>query len=236
VKTQSWPSKAKKFASLAAAGAGAVSLTASKAEASIILSPDLNVTIGFTGSSVGRGVHTAASHFFNTFASGPSFGFKAIETGNGSLYGRRLEAAGNAAFETVASIITPFPADAVMNSLSGSGKLIAARHWSNVSSSVSGAGFPFNDAFYLFRFDNGGVKYGWLEASLALSFLPNADPAAGPSLTVIRYAFDNTGNSIAAGQTDLATPEPASLAETGIGALLLGAEGLRRWRKARKAA
>jgi len=63
--------------------------------------------------------------------------------------------------------------------------------------------------------------------------------ADGPSVTVVSYGFDNTGAAIAAGDTDgqtARTPEPSSIAESGLAALILGAEGLRRWRKARWAA
>ncbi len=65
----------------------------------------------------------------------------------------------------------------------------------------------------------------------------NAAASFGPNLTIIRYAFDSTGAVLAAGATaSLPSPEPSTLDETGIAALILGADGLRRWRRARNRA
>jgi hypothetical protein len=93
----------------------------------------------------------------------------------------------------------------------------------------------FIDKYALFTFPNGPTTlYGWVELSLSIedSFGPNGTPDLG----VIAWAWDDTGRSLAAGDTTPATPEPATEVMTGLAALALGAEGLRRWRKARKAA
>jgi hypothetical protein len=52
----------------------------------------------------------------------------------------------------------------------------------------------------------------------------------------VSWAYDTSGAQIAAGQLESAVPEPDAFALTGLGALALGAAGLRRWRAARKAA
>jgi hypothetical protein len=81
------------------------------------------------------------------------------------------------------------------------------------------------------------MEYGWVEASMTVTRTINNTSSFGPNLTIIQYAFDNTGAVLAAGATSNApSPEPSTLAESGIAALILGAEGLRRWRKARKTA
>lgn len=62
----------------------------------------------------------------------------------------------------------------------------------------------------------------------------SGEPSNGPNLIIEQYAFDNA--PIAAGEGELSPEEPPSIAESGLAALILGAERLRRWRKAHKAA
>jgi hypothetical protein len=52
-----------------------------------------------------------------------------------------------------------------------------------------------------------------------------------PDVTLIDWAYDTSGAQIPAGDTG--TPEPSTLALSGLAALALGAKGLRRWRAAR---
>lgn len=79
-----------------------------------------------------------------------------------------------------------------------------------------------------FRFTNeatGAVNYGWAQLSLSSTY--NGQPR-----TVLGYAYENTGLAIAAG----VVPEPGTTAMLGLGALSLGAAGVRRWRKAKQVA
>jgi len=69
---------------------------------------------------------------------------------------------------------------------------------------------------------------------LSVTNSPFPAAADGPAITIVQYAFDNSGVEITAGE-GAATPEPSSIAERGLAALILGAEGLRRGRKARNA-
>ena len=64
----------------------------------------------------------------------------------------------------------------------------------------------------------------------------NLAVAYGLILRVGVFSLRNTCQVLAAGDTTVPTPEPATEVTTGLAALALGAEGLRRWRKARKAA
>jgi len=226
----------KKLASLTAVGAGALALTAGKAEAStIVYSNVLDQTIGF-----GSNPHQAE---FNTFTGigGPSFAFKTATTRNLNHYSRTLKAtAGSAAifgFALTAAHDThfrTFPAGAVWshNSVGGGGtRVFANRAWGSGSTHVFGN--AFTDRYLLFEFETSGVvKYGWAEASLQLIDANSSAAADGPNLTLIRYAYDSDGALLAAGDTG-ALPEPSTLAQSGIAALLLGAEGLRRWRRRR---
>jgi hypothetical protein len=75
-----------------------------------------------------------------------------------------------------------------------------------------------------FRFDAGngiGTTYGWAEATLSSG-------GTRGLLTIGDWAYTDDGSSIAVG----AIPEPSSYA-LGLGALALGAAGVRRWRKAK---
>ena len=80
-----------------------------------------------------------------------------------------------------------------------------------------------------FRFNPSGteVLYGWANVTLT-------DGGSYGTFVINEWAYDDSGSSIQAGQTS-AVPEPATYA-LGLGALALGAAGLRRWRKQKKAA
>jgi hypothetical protein len=65
------------------------------------------------------------------------------------------------------------------------------------------------------------VRYGWIDFGVA-----NAT-ATVPVVTIFRYAFDDTGLPIPMA----AIPEPAPTTLLALGALALGAKGLRSWRR-----
>ncbi len=69
------------------------------------------------------------------------------------------------------------------------------------------------------------LRYGWIDLSLI-----NANGAI-PELTIFRYAYDDTGAPI----PTAVVPEPGPLAILALGALALGAKGLRTWRRERVA-
>ena len=88
----------------------------------------------------------------------------------------------------------------------------------------------FDNMYMLFKFKDNSlpgspVRYAWLNYSVA-----NAN-GVPPTVTIFRYAYDDSGAFIAAG----VVPEPASLSLLALGALTLGAKGLRSWRRNRPA-
>ncbi len=89
---------------------------------------------------------------------------------------------------------------------------------------LSTANFPnYNDKYALFRFDVGGqADYGWLELSVG--------GGQYPFVNVLGYAYQTNGEPIKAGDA----PEPQHL-PAALGALALGAIGLKEWRKKRNA-
>ena len=91
---------------------------------------------------------------------------------------------------------------------------------------VGQSGWEIGDTGYFgFRFTNaGGVHYGWGELTFT-----GSPSGAGFTLNEAWYN-DVVGESIIVGAT--AVPEPETVA-LGLGALALGAAGLRRWRKSK---
>jgi len=78
----------------------------------------------------------------------------------------------------------------------------------------------------------GGTRYGWIEVGLNISNIsPGSPRIGGPNVTIYGYAYDNTGVQPTMGQRPV--PEPSSAALLVIGALTLGARGLRDWRRDR---
>lgn len=95
----------------------------------------------------------------------------------------------------------------------------------------------FSDLFAQFQFNFGGhPNFGWVELSLQNPDVFGYGHSFGPNLTVLGWAFDPTGASVAAGDlppVPSSAPEPGSFAMTGLAALALGAVGVRRWKAAR---
>jgi hypothetical protein len=235
-------SKARQLASITAVGASAIALGGKAEAASIVVSSILDTTIGFTNNLPdGCCRQEIASHIFTTFASGPAFKFLAssLENPGNHTYMRQLQ------MGRLGSHSTTFGAKS-----GGADHVFAAgAAWASVTQSnfafqvgqrTFGAvahtnGLPaFTDQYFLFEFSGTSFnEYGWIEATMSVANSTSNLASDGPNITIIQYAFDNSGAVITAGEGT--TPEPSSIAESGLAALILGAEGLRRWRKARKA-
>ncbi len=134
------------------------------------------------------------------------------------------------------SFLTPMDGGGVLaNTASPSGQAVAL-----AAGALIGADSPYRvgaaiasnfrvtgTEFLGLRFVNdttGAINYGWVE------FTTTGD--TGFPATINRFAYENTGASILAGQS-AAVPEPGTVAA--LGAFGVGAAGLRAWRRRKKA-
>jgi hypothetical protein len=111
---------------------------------------------------------------------------------------------------------------------------LADRQWGD---NATTHGLPAGTGFYeLFRFSSGGqTEYGWVQYNVQMTQANSSAASNGPNITIVQFAWETTPDTpIGAGATGTASvPEPAPLAETALGVLVLGAAALRRWRKSK---
>ncbi|WOO42192.1 hypothetical protein [Rubellicoccus peritrichatus] len=82
--------------------------------------------------------------------------------------------------------------------------------------------FPGGTGYIGFTFNPSGVDlFGWAHITMVTGTVPL------PIVTIHEWAYQDNGDSIQVG----AIPEPSGNALIGLGVLVLGAVGLRRWRK-----
>jgi hypothetical protein len=238
----------KKMASLSALGAGALVFGAGRAEAAIIYSGSLDAHVGFTSGNpnyVSPGLGPLSA----------TFSFATLAGTYGKSHHRAIAAYGCGCLVLAAlgGQLDIFNAGAVWTAglSAGTAMLVGGRVWGTgyytpASATVPtpytfftafGEG-PFDHQYSLFAFTPDGINtlYGWIQLSYSVSGQFGPDAIFGPELTIHDWAYDDTGAPIAAGQTvDLAqVPEPATAVSTGLAALVLGAVGLRQWRKTRQ--
>jgi hypothetical protein len=134
---------------------------------------------------------------------------------------------------------TPFAVPATQGKVWGSivgnvrpGGLVA--YWAETFSGRFSHPGNFNDKYFAFQFKDADqanlMCYGWIKVDLANSTGNNG----APDLTLYSWAYDTTGTQLPMGSTGV--PEPGSAALLALGALTLGARGLRHWRRNRPAA
>ncbi len=235
----------KKLASLSAFGAGVLAAGAQDAQATVIFSGTINAKVGFdVGNGFGAGYTSPAlgaggPHFKFTAQSGFTANhvnsFKKILFNNAG--GLNFAAGGSG--QVVAQV---FSAGATWGAAAGFGnglvesRFIGGGH-TPFAYSLAGPG-PFTNKYFLINFGPGNSLYGWIQATLAVSKSSSSSGTFGPNLTIINYAFDDTGFKLAAGSTvgappPSSTPEPSTFGMLALGALAFGAAGVRRWRAAK---
>ncbi|WOO43689.1 PEP-CTERM sorting domain-containing protein [Rubellicoccus peritrichatus] len=191
-------------------------LGASNLQAAVITNTDL----GLSGFIVGNGTSSVAWNIDNV-------GNAELDVDLNATYFVNLTSFQNA-FGLRA---TASAANAYMLNLGPSAKVnTGAFNMSSVfsvlfSGSIKRAvGFTSGESGYMgFQFNPSGslVLYGWAEVILT-------EGGDSGTFEVVQWAYDDSGANI---QTPV--PEPATAA-LGLGALALGAAGLRRWRKAKQ--
>ncbi len=183
-----------------------------------------------------HGLVSTVSHLFARFMQESGIGF--VHSGNGlaRFAAGAVYTAGMAIGNGLNVGRRSWNSNRIHTTFIRSGSTTTTSHFSHRNNGTNGLP-SFADQYLLFRFQGTTREYGWVEASMSVTSSADTTASYGPNLTIIQYAFDNTGAVLAAGATaSLPSPEPSTLDETGIAALILGAEGLRRWRLARKTA
>ena len=142
--------------------------------------------------------------------------------------------AGYAKLKTSGFFALPVAAGHAWGTIGGTSSnraLVAAWTFSNLRFRHSPDGF--SDMYFAFKFadstQGNALRYGWIKVSLANS----QGNANGPDLTITSWAYDTTGVQLPTGS--LGVPEPSPVALLALGALTMGAKGLRSWRRNRPA-
>lgn len=230
----------KRLAALSAVGAGALSVTADRAEAGII-----SGTVASPNNLVGWNDPLTALPNLDFLLTGTGVTVSAVRAAStntaGSKYYRFISMLGAGDFQwriqgTASNVLRFFDADQTWSSfgITGGTKAYAGgRTWSTggTLSDIYGPA-SFNSKYALFRFNPGdGSRYGWVELSYDVTAGTDASDDLGPILTVHRWAYEsNVGTRAYSGQVP-AVPEPGTLA---LAALAFGALGMRRWRASRQ--
>ena len=214
-----------KLASLLTLAAGAIAVPQTS-EADVIVT-DLSANPGHVGALYSQ------SFTLNNLAGIARLGFSFVQQGTTDLNYQRgvfaSQVAGYVRLKTNASFVVHVPAGVAWGQAAGvasaSGLVGFANYFNHTPNS-------YNNEFLLFRFQDStqgnGLRYGWAEISL---FNGNISSSEGPDVTIWRYAYDTSGAQLPSGQV----PEPSSVALLALGALALGAKGLRSWRHNRPA-
>ena len=228
-------SGSQKLGSLLALAAGAVAMPQSS-QADIIYT-DMNsnpVQVGFLGGG--------ASFIFTNVPSTVRFGFERVEKLISTtvfssyllyrtVYARSMFGADFAWLQAGAGgLANPLNFGAPWNAAAPLAYTVTMG-WANTYLRSPSSGY---DHMYLaWKFmDGGAARYGWIEVGLSIVNVNPIGSSGGPNVTIYGYAYDNTGAFPSMGQRPV--PEPTSAAMLMVGALAMGARGLRKWRQSRQ--
>ncbi len=202
-----------RLAAYAAAGAAIVTATAPGAEAAVVYSGPVSIAVPATTEGVYLDLVTGAASA--TAFAGYDFNPYAYFTGD--LYFYTGSGDGVVGSTGAATSETPL-VSTVSSSSSFLTGIIDGTNFDETGTEYAGIEFQ-NDT-------TGATNYGWVELATT--------GTTGFPASIVGYAYDNAGGAIVVGQTT-SVPEPGTTAALGLGALSLGAAGVRRWRKSKQA-
>jgi hypothetical protein len=211
-----------KLISLLALAAGALAMPqTSKAD---VVFTDLGanfVTVGPSGTN---------SFLIDNLPGTARIAFESHATASGGRLVSAAQKSGYVRFKTHSSFVVMAGQNATWNQIGTQVQAVVSQN-GNVGLVNNAGHFPnsFVHLYLAFKFrDSTQVtpndRYGWIDLSLS-----NPGGGVGPDVTIFSYAFETTGATLAMG----AIPEPAPVTLLALGALTLGATGLRSWRRKR---
>ncbi len=212
------------YTALTGAALAATAATAPDARAAVVYSGAVSINIPTTTAGIYLNVVTGVSNAAP--ASAPGWDLNPWGSGSLFLYGNT----GANATSGVVDNFTGGSSATLVDNLPFGTPINSTFTFGSFGAETTGlTAFTLNSqANYVgFRFLNEAtsqVDYGWAQLSLSSTY--NGQPRS-----IIGYAYENTGAPILAG----VVPEPTTTATLGLGALTLGAAGVRRWRRRNQA-
>jgi hypothetical protein len=188
-----------------------------------------------TANPIHVGPAASSSYVINTLPGTAQLGFhtRIIPNSVGGLSSSRSiigrQQAGYVRIKSQGSFFVMANAGQTWNQIAGNSRASALGGYNNY---FNYSPKSYNEKYLLFRFKDSTqpgspFRYGWVELGLA----NDAGNGNFPDIAIEGYAWDTSGARIASGQV----PEPSSAALVALGALTLGAKGLRSFRKNRQA-
>lgn len=142
------------------------------------------------------------------------------------------QSAGYVRIKSHSAFVVPVASGLVWTQVVGAGVTSSRSAFAGQANYFGHSPNSYNDMYIMFRFRDSTqvgspLRYGYVKVSLS-----NPASNTGPDLTILAYAWENSGAQIVSGATP-PVPEPSSASLIALGALCLGANGLRSWRKHR---
>jgi hypothetical protein len=216
----------------ALSGAAGAIAAASAAHAAIITDNAVGISAGF-GGSYGTGPYSVSVNGLNLFniqttqytSSGKLFELITLTAGSGYFMVKTTaqKAAGAPSFYSPYNVPTPAPGGATFTNFAAATSYVSQPAFLLQVGGSEQLAPSAGTHYYLFEFNPGtGLKYGWFSANLA-------DSGAGNfGVSIDQLAYDSSGATISVPSV----PEPNSMGLLAFGALVTGAVGTRRLKRA----